>query len=203
MGLPVSAAEELLNLCSDSKFQRVAQHHHVEGVLTVFENFFGPRLAKWIALLTCLFLVNSECRAWAVRGSPATSITVNDLTAGAGSDLSAAKLDPSMVHLIDVSPSSGYQSTTWEVDISLNTQGASWPSNLAVYVRRTNTGSPANSTISGGSGYTLLTTSNQALFTGKGTATGVTIQYIIFNTSLANCPPGNYTLPITYTAGFA
>lgn len=161
------------------------------------------KLTNALGLLTCICFSSSECAAWAVRGSPATSITVSDLSSGAGSDLTTTKLDSAMVHLIDVSPSSGYTNTTWEVDIQLNTQGANWPPNLVVYARRTNTGSPANSNISGGSSYVKLTTSNQVFFTGKGNATSVTIQYLIVNTSLANCPPGNYTLPIVYTAGFA
>lgn len=106
-----------------------------------------------------------------------------------------------MVQYIDVSPPSGYSNATWEVDIQLSAQNSTWPSNLAVYARRVNTGSPANSNIQGGGSYILLSTSTQTFFTGVGTASGITIQYLITNVSLANCPPGNYSLSVTYLGG--
>ena len=133
-----------------------------------------------------------------VRNSPSLSITTTNLAAGAGSDLTSTQTVTTQ-QLLDINVY-GFNSYTWEVDIAFSTTGMTWPSGATVTAKRTSNG--GNSNIAGGTSAMQLTSSAQPLFTGKGDATGVSIQYVVSGLNLSNCSPGNnYSFPIRFTYG--
>lgn len=134
-----------------------------------------------------------------VSNSPSVTVTSSDLASGAGTDLTNTKVVPTSQN-IDISIPLFGTGYTWEVDIYLNSTTANWPSNVAIYARRTGNG--GNSNVSGGTSNILLTTSPQVFFTGRNSASGITVQYTIMGLGLANCPPSStYSYPIRYNFG--
>lgn len=160
--------------------------------------------ALWM-LVACAFLA-IWCHEYlsagnyiSVSSSPSVTVTSSDLASGAGTDLTDTKVVPTTQRL-DVTIPFLSGNVLWEVDVFLNTTTANWPSNVAIYAKRTSNGGNAN--VSGGTSNILLTTSPQTFFTGRYSASNVTVQYTITGLALANCPPSaTYSYPIRYNFG--
>ena len=144
------------------------------------------------------FLNLSELSACAVDvyATGGWKLTINSscLAGGAGSGLIESfesSLDASMINITGTSGSAD----AWRVRVrkseALRLHG------VALYVKRTGDGT-GSGTISGGTSYTAVETSDVDFFDGCGDRTGITIQYKVSGISI-NVPPGIYSTTITFT----
>jgi len=136
--------------------------------------------------------------AWAISitifGSWTETIDVNDLIAGAGSDLQstyASASDAITVDIGDVSPPS-----RWRVDIKK--VDGNWHGSFAIDARRTSDGSGSGK-INAGTAYQEITDIDNVFFDGSKTRSGIGIQLRLRGVSIT-VPPATYTTTIYYTA---
>lgn len=122
------------------------------------------------------------------------SITANDLTAGAGSNLTEQYESSVDQVAIDVFNTNG-STDSWRIDVKRT--DSTWSLIPVLSVKRYDAGAGAGS-ISGGLGYQAVTTTDMSFFSGAGDRIGVHIQLRLSNFSVS-IPPGNYSTTVTYT----
>lgn len=116
------------------------------------------------------------------------------LVGGAGSDLMKSfesKLDATVINIT----STGGSGDAWQVQVRKS--GVSKLHGVTLYVKRTGDGS-GSGTVSGGSSYVAVETSDTDFFEGSGDRMGITVQYKVSDISI-NVPPGNYSATIIFT----
>jgi hypothetical protein len=117
-------------------------------------------------------------------GTWSVSIGEANLSGGAGTNLAPTYDSATNQLTINVTGTKN-KNDAWRIDVrSVNT---SWNANLYLNVLRTSNGTGPGS-ISGGTSYIQLTTSNQTFFSGKGDRTGITVQLRLSNLSV-KIPP--------------
>jgi hypothetical protein len=122
------------------------------------------------------------------------SITANDLTAGAGSNLTQQYQSPIDQVTIDILNTAG-TSDSWRVDVKRT--DSTWNSIPVLAVKRHDDGSGAGS-ISGGLGFQTVGMTDMSFFSGTGNRTGIRVQIQISNISV-HLSPGNFSTTISYT----
>jgi len=147
-----------------------------------------------IALLAALVVVNLDAAiSISVTGSWSRTISQTDLQSQtAGSDLTAAYESATNQAVIGVS---GATLLNWRV--SVKRTDTSWNANFHLYVKRTGNGSGVGS-ISGGTAYQEITTSNVSFFTGSYNRSGINAQQKLDGVS-CQIPAASYTTTIVYT----
>lgn len=139
----------------------------------------GPsaRAVDVYAVGSCNFIIDSSC-----------------LVGGAGSDLIdsfESKLNATVINITGT----GGSGDAWRVQ--LRKSSVSQLRGVAFYVKRTGDGS-GSGTVSGGSSYVAVETSDTDFFEGSGDRTDITVQYKVSGISIS-VPPGNYSATIIFT----
>ena len=131
----------------------------------------------------------------AAAGSWSRNISASDLQAGAGSDLAAEYESASSAVTLTISATGG-ASDAWRVDIR-RVDGANWHASMALYARRTSDGT-GSGTVSGGTSYQTITTTDQTFFSGAGDRSDVAIQQKLGGISVG-IQPNTYATTVYYT----
>lgn len=142
-------------------------------------------------------LLAMACWAGAARGADIT-VTGNwsrlvdqaDLASGAGSDIRTPIESGSAQATLDIANTLG---GSWSV--TARKSDLNWPAGVGIAVKRTSDG---GGSISGGTAYITLTTSDQTLFSGAGDRTGIQLQLETNGLSVSH-GAGSYSLNIIYT----
>lgn len=158
----------------------------------------GPKRRFCCALIVAVLLLvagqfsEAEISIDATGGWSRT-ITAADLEAGAGSDLKStyeSAADPSLT----ISGTAG-NDDAWRVDV--RRADTDWHSNLTLSVKRTGGGTGGGS-ITGGTAYQAIGTSDAEFFSGAGDRSAIPLQFKLEGMSL-QVPPDTYSTTITYT----
>ncbi len=131
----------------------------------------------------------------ATTGSWSKSVDANDLVAGAGTDLVSTQTSSSNQGSIDVSGTTG-DSDNWRIDVKR--VDTTWDSDFTIYVRRTGDGTGSGS-ISGGTTFQEVTTTDATFFSGSGDRSGINVEFKIEGFSVGTIPVDTYDTAITYT----
>jgi len=152
---------------------------------------FFPPVLVWFFLLP---LVGGAIDIAVTGDWTNLSITANDLTAGAGSNLTGqyqSNVDQATIDIINTTGNSD----SWRVDVKRT--DTAWNSIPVLSVKRYDDGSGGGS-ISGGLGYQSVGPTDMSFFSGAGDRSGVHIQLKISNISVS-LSPGNFSTTISYT----
>ena len=158
------------------------------------------KIAEQICLVLLLALVAIGVATYASISITVVSdgwleiIDESDLIAGAGSDLRSTYESGSSEVSIDILGTSGGEDN-WRVDVKRVDTG--WHNDLSLYAQRTSNGS-GGGTISGGSQYMVVSTSDQTFFSGSGDRAGIEVQLKLSGVSI-QIPLGTYTTTLYYT----
>ena len=154
--------------------------------------------AAFFAFVTVAFLILSGPSACAVdiyaTGGCNFIIDSSCLVGGAGSDLMKSfesKLDATVINITGT----GGSGDAWQVRVRKS--GVSKLHGVTLYVKRTGNGS-GSGTVSGGSSYVAVETSDTDFFEGSGDRTDITVQYKVSGISI-KIPPGTYSTVVTFT----
>lgn len=129
-----------------------------------------------------------------VTGSWTQSIDKNNLTGGAGTNLTSTYTSAQNAVLVTILGSKN-KSDKWQVTIKrINT---TWNGALQISARRTSSGIGLGS-ISGGQSYIQVTTSDTTFFTGAGDRIAIGVQLQLSGASL-QISPNQYVTTIQYT----
>jgi len=150
------------------------------------------------AALLAILLLTEAAMGWGtlsitVTGNWTVNITQANLAGGAGSDLTDTYT--SATDQVSITLTTQKKNDPWTVSVNMTT--ASWHPTLTLWARRTANGTGAG-TISGGTTYIQLTSTDQTFFTGTMDRTNVRVEYQLRNVSLT-VPQGTYTTTVTYT----
>jgi hypothetical protein len=130
----------------------------------------------------------------ALAGSWAVSIDAGDLTGGPGTDLTDTYESETAQITITISNTPG-SGDNWRVDVKR--MDTNWDSDLTLEVRRTGDGAGGGS-ISGGTTYQEIDTTDTAFFSGSGDRSDITLQLRLSGVSV-HVPPDAYSTSVTYT----
>lgn len=131
------------------------------------------------------------------NGSWTETIRSTNLTAGAGSDLSATYTSPADQASVDITLTTE-AADQWRVDVKKSDMN--WHADTHLFIRRSSDGSPGMSgaTISGGTSYMEVTDVDQAFFSGSGDRLNAGIQFRLTGFSV-QVPPGSYSTTVILT----
>lgn len=127
----------------------------------------------------------------AVVGAWTVTINSSNLIAGAGSNLVSSQESPADTSQVSITN----VPANWRIDV--RRQDSVWNAALSLQVRRSSNGTGSGS-ISGGTSYVTLTTSDQTLCTGSLNRSGIGMQYQVAGLSLA-LPPNTYQTDALFT----
>lgn len=130
---------------------------------------------------------------WTVTRGPA------QLIGAAGTDLDPDEESAADLVDIDIHNLLGNNMNNWRVDIRRS--DTLWHANLSLYARRTadgTAGGGTNPSITGGTNYQLITTTDTAFFSGRRARSGVKVQLYLTGISVA-LGVNTYTTTIIYT----
>jgi len=149
------------------------------------------KMKAWIAAAVCLLTPFPAFAGDIVAtGGWTRTVDSSDLQSGAGSDLSASYESASDATALDITAAADYR-----VDVRRNV--GTWDTGLTLYVRRTSIGTGSGS-VSGGTTYQQVTTSDVELFTGNSNRNNVEVQYQVDGMSI-DISPDNYQTTVSYT----
>lgn len=150
-------------------------------------------LSSLLLLATCLL---GEARAMdlTASGTWATTIDATNLLAGAGSELESSDQSATSQIVLEISATGG-STDTWRLDV--RRADSSWPSALALWVRRTGGGSGAGS-IDGGLSWVEVGSTDTSFFSGEGNRDSIPVQLRITGLSLG-LSPDSYLSTVHYS----
>ncbi len=131
----------------------------------------------------------------ATTGSWSLTVDATDLVAGAGTDLVSTQTSSSTQGSIDITGTTG-STDNWRVDVKR--VDTTWDSDFTIYVRRTGDGT-GTGTISGGTTFQAVTTTDATFFSGAGDRSGIDVEFKIEGFSVSTIPVDIYDTSITYT----
>ena len=144
-----------------------------------------------LLLLFACQLPSAQAADISLVGNWTEVIDSNDLTAGAGSDLSSPIESNTAQATIDITTTGG---SGWTVKVSKS--DINWPAGVSLAVKRSSDGTGAG-TISGGTTYLTLTGTEQTLFTGSDDRSSIQLQLKTQSLSV-NDAPDNYSATLSY-----
>ncbi|MCK5584978.1 hypothetical protein KAJ02_02795 [Candidatus Bipolaricaulota bacterium] len=146
-------------------------------------------------LLIALLLHTSAWSAPSISGAGSWILTIGslDLIAGAGSEFVASY--ESAVDAVLLSPNPNPQQLAYRVDV--RRVDTAWHGNFVLWLKRSGDGTGSGS-ISGGTTYLAVTTTDQSFFTGLDDRINIPIQLRLTVVSI-QIPPGGYETTIFYT----
>lgn len=136
----------------------------------------------------------AEIGIMSTGGSWSPSIGVNELLAGAGSDLISSYESNSSIEDVTITGTANADDA-WRVDVKRT--DSIWNGLLALSVKRTSDGAGGGS-IAGGTFYQVIDAIDSVFFSGAGDRSSVTMQLKLSGVSL-QIPPDTYSTTITYT----
>ncbi len=149
------------------------------------------KMLAWIAAGTCLLIPFPALPGDIVAtGGWTRTIDSADLTSGAGSDLTPSYESGADATDLGVTAVGNYR-------VDVRRADATWHGDFTLSVRRTQDGSGSGS-ISGGTTYQTVTTSDAEFFTGNGDRTGIKVQYQVDGLSV-DVAPDTYSSTVTFT----
>lgn len=154
---------------------------------------------KWCIFLLCiLFTLLMPLAACAsstitVTGGWNEMINASDLTAGAGSDITGTLTSSSNVTYITITAASPEEN--WRLEV--RRIDSNWNSQCTLWVRRTSDGSGSGS-ITGGTAYQEVTTTNQQFFSGTGSRSDITCEYKLEGMSI-QIDPASYSTSVIFS----
>lgn len=191
-----------VRLCGVSDSQDFFRFTALCRLVKIFSSGFLKKI--FIGVLFALFCAFIQCDLMSapvlsITQSPSLSISSSNLSGAGGTDLTATLASTPMTLVFTVNDSAA-TNTVWSCYCSINNASSNWPPNLVFNIKLTNPGS-SNATSSTGGGFAALNASQQKICSGSGNGSGITLQCLLANVSLANCPPTTSTayLPITLT----
>jgi len=150
-----------------------------------------------LILLCCAANYLDAQESISVSGSWSETIDVTDLTGGPGSDLNSTYTSASNVVYHSISSSSYRLWESWDWRVDVRRSDINWDSRFQLYVRRSSNGIGFGS-ISGGTAYQLISTSDQQFYTGTYHRYLVGCQFELRNVSV-QIPADDYTTTVIYT----
>ena len=145
-------------------------------------------------LLIGVWLVSGT--AWTAdltaTGGWSRTITANDLTAGAGSDLASQQESSAGATTLTITSTGG---GAWRIKVRHTP--STWHSNFTLWVKRTSDGT-GDGSISGGSGYIQVTAVDAELFSGTKDRSNISLQYKLTGLS-KNVSPNSYLSSVVFT----
>ncbi len=129
-----------------------------------------------------------------VGGDVNFAIGSSNLAGGAGINLMSDYESAEGTALLNITGATN-SDDAWKVRVRATF--ASWPENMALFVRRTGDGDGSGA-ISGGTAYVPVEASDADFFSGSGSIMNIPVQYKTSGMSLA-VPPGAYSATIVYT----
>jgi len=153
----------------------------------------GSRRVWLLGLVSLLFFPFSLTAIdITITGSWSFTLSSGNLQGGAGSDFTSEYESASNQVLLKISKAGG---NSWRIDVQrIDT---SWPSSVALYVRRTGAGT-GKGTINDGTTYHLVTTSTTTWMTGRGDKDQVPLQEKVGSLSVV-IGEGTFSTAIRYT----
>jgi len=130
----------------------------------------------------------------AVSGTWTLTSGPSDLAAGAGSDLPPSSESSVDQAAITISNTAG-DADNWRVDARRS--DTTWNGNLVLWVKRTADGVGGGS-ITGGTAYQEVSTTDASFFSGSGDRNGITLQLKLSGVSI-QVPPNTYSTSVVYT----
>ena len=151
-----------------------------------------PTPVRWL-MFSCVCAVlccahGAAAPAITAIGNWSLTIDSGDLVGGAGTDLIETYESGADETLIAISNMAGNEDN-WRVDVRRT--DTSWHGDLRLWVRRTGDGSGAGS-ITGGTSYQEVSSTDGAFFSGAGDRSGIPIQLQLTGVSL-QVPPESYS----------
>ena len=146
-----------------------------------------------LVLVTTLSASGAGAIDITVAGPWSLTIDADDLIGGAGSELNSTYESTANQTLIAISNTAG-NDDNWRVDV--RRADTTWHNDFTLSVKRTGDGSGGGS-VSGGSAYQAVGTTDSAFFSGSGDRSDVPIQLKLSGVSL-QIPPDTYLTAITY-----
>lgn len=128
-------------------------------------------------------------------GGWSRTITADDLQARAGSDLVSTYESAADAGALTISGTTG-NDDAWRVDVRRT--DTNWHGNFTLSVKRTGDGTGGGS-ISGGTAYQIIGTSDAEFFSGAGDRGGIPLQFRLQGMSIQVPPADTYSTTITYT----
>lgn len=150
-----------------------------------------------LLLLLCAALPSNNITAQISiiqTGSWSETVSASDLQAGAGTDLISSYESTTDAGSIDISGTTGL-ADNWRVDV--RKVDTTWHLNLHLFVKRTADGTGPGS-ITGGTAYQEVTSSDLSFFSGAGDRSAVKTQLKITGVSI-EVPPNSYSVTVYYT----
>ena len=146
-------------------------------------------------LLIAFLMHSSAWSAPSISGSGSWILTIGplDLIAGAGSELVASY--ESAVDAVLLAPNPTPAKLFYRVDV--RRVDTAWHGNFVLWIKRSGDGTGSGS-ISGGTTYLTVTTTDQTFFTGVDDRLNVPIQFRLTGISI-QIPPGDYETTVFYT----
>ncbi len=144
-------------------------------------------MAALVYLLTPVLAFAADIVA---TGSWNRTIDASDLASGPGSDLNATCESTSDATDLSVTATADYR-------VDVRRGAGTWDAGLTLYARRTTAGAGSGS-ISGGTTYQEVTTSDLEFFTGDLDRTGIEVQYQVGGLSV-DTNPDTYQTVVSYT----
>jgi len=147
-----------------------------------------------IIIFFLLFLPEARAIDISAAGGWNETIDATDLIAGAGSGLRSTYTSAENTTTLNITRARG-KDYYWRVDIRRS--DTNWPTGLTLYVRRKSDGTGYGS-ISGGTAYMPISTTDQTFFNASDNRSGIDCQYQLSGMSI-DISPGTYSTTIVYT----
>jgi hypothetical protein len=141
------------------------------------------------------FLTSTEAIDLSTTGGWTETVNEFDLVSGAGSDLIDTYESATDATSMTISSCTG-DTDNWQLLVR-RIDDAGWHGDFTLYAKRTSGGEGTGS-ISGGSAYIEITTTDTQLFSGAGDRSNISIQYKLTGMSI-NVLPNTYSETITFT----
>lgn len=152
----------------------------------------GALRLPFIITFLLLSFVRAEALDISATGGWNETVGPTDLISGAGSDLKSTYTSAEGATILNITRAWAWP---WRVDVRRSDKN--WPSGLTLYVRRRSDGS-GHGSISGGTAYVSISTTDQTFFNGSGNRSGINCQYQLTGMSI-DISPGTYSTTIIYT----
>ena len=157
----------------------------------------GRRVAAMILLLavSCLPVFAAPKLSIRVTGKWQENLRANDLSGGAGTDF----ISPfeSAVNEVDITISKTSTPTApWKLEV--RRVDTNWSPDLVLYVKRTSDGT-GTGTISDGTSYQEVTTTDTLFFSGTGELSKIELQFRLEGVSAGVITADDYTTEVFYT----
>jgi hypothetical protein len=152
------------------------------------------KMELWIAAVVCLLVpIHALAGNIAATGGWTRTIDSSDLSSGPGSDLNPSYESAANATSLDLTSNSDYR-------VDVRRTDSAWSGAFTLYIQRTSDGiaGHTSSTISGGTAYQSVSTSDGEFFIGYRDRIGVEVQYRVDGVSVS-IGPDTYSSTITFT----